>query len=106
MAIGQAQIYAIPKEPTTPKPIFKSNRDFEKLAIQPSTLNLAASATVSHRNLEFVSDQDVYNSEESLYCDNITFLPDVETDNCKGVVSVFAWRLNKPAQEPAGPKPG
>ena len=87
-AYVQAQIYAIPKEPTTPKPIFKSNRDFEKLAIQPSTLNLAASATVSHRNLELVSDQDVYNSEESPYCDNIAFFPDVETNDCKGIVSV------------------
>ena len=83
----QARIYAIPKEPTTPEPIFKSNGDFEKLAIQPSTLNLAASATVSHRNSELISDHDVNNSEESPYCDNIAFFLDVETDDCKGVVS-------------------
>ena len=62
----------VPKEPSTPKPIFKSHKDFEKLAVQASS-NLNATA-----------------DEESPYCDNLSYFPDVETDDdCAHVVSVF-----------------
>ena len=62
----------VPKEPSTPKPIFKSHKDFEKLAVQASS-NLNATA-----------------DEESPYCDSLSYFPDVETDDdCAHVVSVF-----------------
>ena len=62
----------VPKEPSTPKPIFKSHKDFEKLAVQASS-NLNATA-----------------DEGSPYCDNLSYFPDVETDDdCAHVVSVF-----------------
>ena len=80
----QAYVYAVPSEPTTPKPLFRSNRDFEKLAIQPSTSNLTLSDTVSHRNFKLVNDHD--DDSESSYCDNPAFFP--ETGNCTHVVSV------------------
>ena len=76
----QAHVHPVPSEPTTPKPLFISNRDFEKLAIQSSTL----SDTVSHRNLKLVNDRD--DDNESPYCDNPDFFP--ETDDCTHVVSI------------------
>ena len=73
----------VPKEPSTPKPIFKSHKDFEKLAVQASS-NLNVSDSAAHVDLKPDTE------EESPYCDNLSYFPDVETDdNCAHVVSVF-----------------
>ena len=45
-------IHKAPKEPSTPKPMFESDRKFEKLAIQP-TSNMRASDTASHGNVSW-----------------------------------------------------
>ena len=73
----------VPKEPSTPKPIFKSHKDFEKLAAQASS-NLNVSDSAAHVDLKPDTE------EESPYCDNPSYFPDVETDDdCAHVVSVF-----------------
>ena len=73
----------VPKEPSTAKPIFKSHKDFEKLAAQGSS-NLNVSDSASHVGSKPDTD------EESPYCDNPSYFPDVETDDdCAHVVSVF-----------------
>ena len=73
----------VPKEPSTPKPIFKSHKDFEKLPVQASS-NLNVSDSAAHVDLKPDTE------EESPYCDNPCHFPDVETDDdCAHVVSVF-----------------
>ena len=60
----EATVQEPPREPSTPKPMFVSHRDFDKLPSQlrPSS-NLAVSDT------------------ESPYCDSISYFPDAETAN-------------------------
>ena len=73
----------VPKEPSTPKPIFKSHKDFEKLPVQASS-NLNVIDSAAHVDLKPDTE------EESPYCDNSCHFPDVETDDdCAHVVSVF-----------------
>ena len=61
----EATVQEPPREPSTPKPMFRSHREFDKLPCQfrPSS-NLAVS--------------DI---EESPYCDNLSYFPDVKTSN-------------------------
>ena len=60
----EATVHEPPREPSAPKPMFKSHRDFDKLPSQlQSSSNLAVSDT------------------ESPYSDNLSYFPDVETAN-------------------------
>ena len=69
-------VHLVPKEPS--KPMFKSHKEFEKLAVQPSYLR--TSYEVSHWNLKLDTDQ------EFPYCDNLCYFPDVESGDCTHVV--------------------
>ena len=71
----------VPKEPSTAKPIFKSHKDFEKLAVQASS-NLNVSDSASHVDLKSE------NEEESPYCDNQSYFPHDETEDFADVVPV------------------
>ena len=76
----EATVHEQPREPSKPKPIFKSHRDFEKLPSQlQSSSNLAASDIVRNGNLRMDAEYGDSNSEESPYCDNLSYFPDVET---------------------------
>ena len=61
----EATVHEPPTEPSTPKPMFRSHREFDKL---PSELRTSSNLAVS-------------DTEESPYCDNLSYFPDVETAN-------------------------
>ena len=78
----EATVKVPPREPSTPKPIFKSHRDFDKLPSQlwPSS-NLAVSDTVQIGNSRMDAAYGDSFYEESPYCDNPSYFPNVETAN-------------------------
>ena len=61
----EATVQEPPREPSTPKPMFRSHREFDKL---PCQFRPSSSLAVS----------DI---EESPYCDNLSYFPDVQTSN-------------------------
>ena len=81
LAHVEATVHEPQREPSAPKPMFKSHRDFDKLPSQlwPSS-NLAVSDT------------------ESPYCDNLLYFPDFETANLPS--SVPAGNETTDSEEP------
>ena len=82
----QATVHEVPKEPSTPKPVFKSHKESEKLPIQLSS-NQRMSDTACHGSLKLDTDQ------ESPYCDNPCCFPDVETDDCANFLFACSEQL-------------
>ena len=83
-------IHKAPKEPSTPKPMFESDRKFEKLATQP-TSNMRTSDTASHG-----SELDI--DQASAYRDNPCYFPDVETANLP--INVPARNVTADSEDP------
>ena len=78
----EATVQEPPREPSTPKPMFRSHREVDKLPCQcrPSS-NLAVSDIVSNGNLRMDAAYGDSVNAESPYCDNPSYFPNVETAN-------------------------
>ena len=78
----EATVQEPPREPSTPKPMFRTHQEFDKLPSQlrPSS-NLAVSDIVSNGNSRMDAAYGDSFNEESPYCDNPSYFPNVETAN-------------------------